>query len=298
MRRVFLVGNLRYRWGIVEELVRWNEWDEIKFVDSVDEIKGEGVAIVEKIPDFCPEGIEFYTPNQLEQIEIRTSIPIYIFGRKEVDFLDPILGNYRVSKGEGNFWEVRVPSLSKSDAQKLLRREKRIVIGDLFKFLVQKMPPKKVGIAESCTGGRVSAYITRVAGASALFDGGMVTYSNLIKQKWLGVREWSLEKYGAVSAEVVTQMVEGIIEKSRANYGIAISGIAGPTGGTPQKPVGTVYIGVGDRYQIWVEKYQFSGTRGYIQHQSALTAVGMLIQFAQLYGILDNLLPDDEFEGF
>jgi len=256
------------------------------------------VAVVEKIPEICKEGIEFYTPDQLEKVRFRSSIPIYIFGRKEIDFLDPILSNYRLSRGDGNFWEVRVPTLSHHDAQKLFRREKRIVIGDLFKFLVQKLPPKKVGIAESCTGGRVSAYLTRISGASGIFDGGMVTYSNLIKQKWLGVREWSLEKYGAVSSEVVTQMVEGIIEKTRANYGIAISGIAGPTGGTPQKPVGTVYIGVGDRYQIWVEKYHFSGTRGYIQHRSAMTAVGMLIQFAGLYGILDNLLPHDGFEGF
>jgi nicotinamide-nucleotide amidase len=292
MKKLYIVGNLRYRWGLIEELLRRGEWSEIKFIDGVEEIDRREPPNRRVI--ISEEPGKGYTPDQLEllfeQLGEPQTIPIYIFDREDLSFLNPILPYYTVSKGEGNFWEVRVPALSLSDAQRLLQAHRKIVVGELFQYLVHRLPPKKVGIAESCTGGRLASYFTLVSGASRIFDGGMITYSNKIKEGWLGVKGETLEKFGAVSAETVTEMVEGIWAKTKADFGVGISGIAGPTGGTPEKPVGTVYIGVGNRYQIWVEKYLFKGSRGYIQHQSAITAAGMLIQFGELYGVLKEAL--------
>ena len=101
-----------------------------------------------------------------------------------------------------------------------------------------------VATAESCTGGRVGDLITDVSGSSAVFREGVVVYSNDAKQERLGVRAETLIAHGAVSEETVTEMAEGIRDRARADYGIALSGIAGPGGGTPDKPVGTVWLAV------------------------------------------------------
>ncbi|GAB2562077.1 competence/damage-inducible protein A [Spirosoma areae] len=99
-----------------------------------------------------------------------------------------------------------------------------------------------LGVAESCTGGYVSAQITKVPGASAYFWGGVVSYSNAVKVSTLGVRPETLEQFGAVSEETIRQMAEGVRRALGTNVGIATSGIAGPDGGTPDKPVGTIWI--------------------------------------------------------
>ena len=100
--------------------------------------------------------------------------------------------------------------------------------------------------AESCTGGLVASMITKISGSSEIFNGSIVSYSNKIKNQELNVKNETLEKFGAVSVEVVNEMLNGVINKFDANFAIAISGIAGPNGGTKNKPVGTVVIGVGD----------------------------------------------------
>ncbi|MCF6185369.1 MAG: competence/damage-inducible protein A [Bacteroidales bacterium] len=117
-----------------------------------------------------------------------------------------------------------------------------------------------VSTAESCTGGNIAHLITSVPGSSACFKGGIVAYSNKIKTSLLKVSEKVLEKYGAVSKEVVEQMVKGQLELFGTDYGIAVSGIAGPTGGTSEKPVGTTWIAVGNKEKIIARKYTF-GTR-------------------------------------
>jgi nicotinamide-nucleotide amidase len=101
-----------------------------------------------------------------------------------------------------------------------------------------------LAVAESCTGGYISHRITNVPGASAVFSAGLVTYSNDAKQKFLGVRTETLAQYGAVSEAVAREMAEGALHAARSDYSIAVTGIAGPGGGTPEKPVGTVFIGV------------------------------------------------------
>jgi nicotinamide-nucleotide amidase len=103
---------------------------------------------------------------------------------------------------------------------------------------------KTLAIAESCTGGFIANRITNVPGASEVFLGGIVAYSNRVKEKFLGVRAATLKKHGAVSKEVAREMAEGARKKFSADFAIAVTGIAGPRGGTKDKPVGTVFIAV------------------------------------------------------
>ena len=124
--------------------------------------------------------------------------------------------------------------------------------------------------AESCTGGLIASMITRISGSSAIFRGSIVTYSNEIKEKELGVKKETMIKYGVVSYEVVEQMLKGVIKKFNATYSIAVSGVAGPNGGSNEKPVGTVVIGVssnkGDKN---IQVYKLKGDRKIVQLQAS-----------------------------
>ncbi|MEZ5009125.1 MAG: competence/damage-inducible protein A [Chitinophagales bacterium] len=119
----------------------------------------------------------------------------------------------------------------------------------------------KIGTAESCTGGNIAARITSVSGSSAYFEGTIVSYSNEIKKKLLNVSESNLEQFGAVSEEVVREMIVGAIHQLEVDISIAVSGVAGPTGGTETKPVGTVYIGVGTINHQEIKRFQFVSDR-------------------------------------
>ncbi len=143
---------------------------------------------------------------------------------------------------------------------------------------------KTVSTAESCTGGLVAYKLTLVPGASAYFCGSVVSYSYELKQTLLGVKEETLLKYGAVSEETVREMLRGVIAKTQSYYGLSISGIAGPGGGTPDKPVGTVWIAAGSTEKMIVKKFQFTRTREIIMEYTALTALGMLWRFLKSEG--------------
>ena len=106
------------------------------------------------------------------------------------------------------------------------------------------MPSATLATAESCTGGALAQQLTAMAGASEYYLGGVVAYSNETKERALGVKHETLLAHGAVSEETVRQMAEGVRERLHADYAVATTGIAGPTGGTPEKPVGTVWIAV------------------------------------------------------
>lgn len=136
--------------------------------------------------------------------------------------------------------------------------------------------------AESCTGGLVASMITKISGSSDIFNGSIVTYSNKIKNQELNVKNETLEKFGAVSSEVVEEMLDGVISKFDANLAIAISGIAGPNGGTKNKPVGTVVIGIINQnsHKI-VEVYNFSGDRETVQIKAAKTSLKEILNFLQ-----------------
>lgn len=126
----------------------------------------------------------------------------------------------------------------------------------------------KIATAESCTGGLIAGSITSVSGSSACFDCGVVTYSNEQKQKLLGVKNESLETYGAVSFEVAREMAEGVRRISGADIGVSVTGIAGPTGGTPEKPVGTVWIGIASKMSSDAFKFLFDGDRDEVRRQT------------------------------
>jgi len=135
--------------------------------------------------------------------------------------------------------------------------------------------------AESCTGGGIAAALTEVAGSSAWFDRGFVTYSNQAKQEMLGVSAETLERHGAVSRETVLEMAQGALARSRAQLSVAVSGIAGPTGGTPDKPVGTVWIAwaTADRAAAVCE--HFPGDRAAVRAATIDTALRGLVERAR-----------------
>ena len=139
---------------------------------------------------------------------------------------------------------------------------------------------KTITTAESCTGGLVASLITKISGSSDIFNGSIVTYSNKIKNQELNVKNETLKKYGAVSCEVVNEMLDGVIKKFDANFAIAISGIAGPNGATNNKPVGTVVIGLSDsnNHKI-VTIYNFIGSREEVQIQAAKVALKEISKF-------------------
>ena len=135
--------------------------------------------------------------------------------------------------------------------------------------------------AESCTGGGVAQAITEVAGSSAWFERGFITYSNLAKQQMLGVRETTLKQHGAVSEMTVREMVAGALQHSAAQVALAVSGIAGPDGGTPDKPVGTVWFAWGIKnLAVHTQRHQLAGNRAEVRARAVCIA---------LQGVIDLL---------
>ncbi len=141
-----------------------------------------------------------------------------------------------------------------------------------------KQTHRSVSFAESCTGGRVASAFTAVGGVSSVFNGSVVSYSNAIKHQWLGVEDSIFEEFGAVSLECVEQMLRGVAKMTKSDYAIAISGIAGPDGGSELKPVGTVYIGVLTPDTIKITHNLFDGNREDIQTQATIRAIEMLYE--------------------
>lgn len=158
-----------------------------------------------------------------------------------------------------------------------LMRKNNLDSQSLAEKVVQKLSEKglKISTAESCTGGLLSERITNVSGASAVFDCGVCSYSNDIKHKVLGVREETLSVLGAVSSETAMQMAEGVKALSGADIGVSTTGIAGPTGGTPEKPLGLVFVGICAKDKAYPIKLMLGGnpkmpnSRSYIRSATA-----------------------------
>lgn len=131
--------------------------------------------------------------------------------------------------------------------------------------------------AESCTGGLIANKITNISGSSEYFTTGFITYSNDSKESLLGVRHQSLTEHGAVSSIVAEEMARGARIAARADIAIAVTGIAGPTGGTPEKPVGTVFIAVSTGNNTIVQREIFSGSRIDIKNLTSDAALSMVI---------------------
>lgn len=147
---------------------------------------------------------------------------------------------------------------------------------ELVEILTKKQ--YKITTAESCTGGLVAATIVNVSGASEVFQAGFVTYANEAKEKELGVKSETLQTYGAVSEKTAKEMAIGCAAHAEAQVGISTTGIAGPGGGTAEKPVGLVYIGCAVRSNVYVEKNVFSGDRQQVRRQAADRAIGFALE--------------------
>jgi len=170
---------------------------------------------------------------------------------KATDYLYQKVGNYIISEGELNLPEI------------------------LFDLLRQKN--KTLSIAESCTGGYLGKEITEISGISQYFMGGFITYSNESKINLLNVNKETIEKYGAVSNQIACEMAQNVRRFFNTDFGISITGIAGPTGGSPDKPVGTVYIGIADNDGVDAFEYHFGENRAINRERAVASAILLLI---------------------
>jgi len=205
-------------------------------------------------------------------------------------FVKPIFESFNMSytiyENEGGWCEIVIPNLNEMLLKQLKGFIPHIIISNnIFEYLKERLEfnNKKITFAESCTGGLIASFLTKISGSSNVFDGSVVSYANEIKSKWLGVDERVLEKFGAVSEETVQQMLLGILEISESDYAIAVSGIAGPSGGTITKPIGTVFVGVSDKSgKFVVERLQLSGSREEVQYKTMMNAIRIFLNFSNL----------------
>lgn len=149
-----------------------------------------------------------------------------------------------------------------------------------------------IACAESCTGGLLTSILTDVSGSSAYLKGAIVAYSNDVKQLLLGVQEITLLENGAVSATTAMEMAQGIRKKLEVDIGVAITGIAGPTGGSVNKPVGLVFIAVSGAEGTISASFNFRGSRGFIKEQSVNSALNMIYKYVNCQG--DVLINDNK----
>ena len=181
---------------------------------------------------------------------------------------------------------ARTKKQAEQMAQKDVNRLRSLLDDLIFGFDDQTLPEvvghwlmqhrKTITVAESCTGGLLTKLITDIPGASEYFTHGWITYSNRAKTELLGVPKKLIEKHGAVSEQVASAMAIAARQKAKSDFAIAITGIAGPAGGSKQKPVGLVYISVCDGNDCQTKKCLFSYTRELIRTRAALTALNML----------------------
>ena len=149
----------------------------------------------------------------------------------------------------------------------------------LVKLLIEKH--YTIAAAESCTGGMIASSIVYVPGASWVLNESYVTYSNEAKQRLLGVCADTLDRFGAVSKQTAEEMVRGVADKSNANCAVSVTGIAGPDGGTPDKPVGTVYAGFFYNHKVEVEKYNLTGDRLTVRQKTTKCVIDHMINILE-----------------
>ncbi len=133
-----------------------------------------------------------------------------------------------------------------------------------------------IAVGESCTGGRIASALTATPGASKTFLGAVVAYDYAVKIAQLGVRPETLAQHGAVSEATVLEMARGVRERLGTTYGLSVTGIAGPEGGTPEKPVGLVWFGFAGPQAAYARSFTFRGDRGAIQRRASVMALGLL----------------------
>lgn len=154
-------------------------------------------------------------------------------------------------------------------------------LSDYVRTIAEKLNEKRqrFGTAESCTGGLIAKNITDLPGISSVFSGSVVSYANEIKEKLLGVKHETLKAFGAVSEQTAREMAAGALSALGVDFSVAVTGIAGPDGGTAEKPVGLVFIACAGDGRISAVKHVFSGDRASVRAQTAEEALRMLLDF-------------------
>jgi len=209
--------------------------------------------------------------------DIEDSLPSYI----KLAYL-PKLGQVRLRLSAYGEDEAFLREKVNEFATKIVERVANVVAAEedipIEKAILNFMTEKglTLSLAESCTGGYISHLITQHAGSSKVFLGGIVSYSNGLKESVLGVKNETLEQFGAVSRETVTEMAEGALLNFKSGYALAVTGIAGPDGGTPDKPVGTIWIAVATVNKIVAKKLTFGNKRRQNIERSAIAGLNML----------------------
>jgi nicotinamide-nucleotide amidase len=195
----------------------------------------------------------------------------------------PKLGQIRLRLSGSGDDENLLKAEVETYAQQIINRVKKYVVIDqdiaLEKAILNIMQAHKLTLstAESCTGGYIAHLITQHPGSSAVYAGGAVTYSNALKMSVLGVHAETLGTYGAVSEETVKEMAYGARINFKTDYAVAVSGVAGPDGGTEDKPVGTVWVAVANSRHVIARKFNFSNRRAQNIERSAIAALSMVL---------------------
>ncbi|SHM06192.1 competence/damage-inducible protein A [Mucilaginibacter sp. OK098] len=218
---------------------------------------------------------ESYLAEQIADIE--DTLPSFI----KLAYL-PKLGQVRLRLSGYGEDEAVVRNKINEFATKIVERVANVVAAEedisIEKAILNYMAENNLtlSVAESCTGGYISHLITQHAGSSKVFFGGAVSYSYELKESILGVKKETLAKFGAVSEETATEMVLGALHNFKSDYALAVTGIAGPDGGTPDKPVGTVWIAVASLNKTIVKKLTFGNKRRQNIERTAISALNML----------------------
>jgi len=182
--------------------------------------------------------------NDMQELTIQTE--------KEIEKLKLILGDHIISENDEQIEEV------------------------VARMLIETQ--RTVATAESCTGGNIARTLTSISGSSAYFKGSVVAYANEVKENLLRVHPADIRQYGAVSEQVVTQMAASVRQLMDADYGVAASGIAGPTGGTPEKPVGTIWIAVASKSEMKSKLLHCGNNRESNIQRTSIAALNMLLE--------------------
>ena len=244
---------------IIPELTRFTDKTQQLDVTRL-QIFGYGESSIQKFIDDniknWPTDIELGFRAGLPLLELKlTTTSIQGFERKKILLkeLNTLLGDHIIAE-------------IKHDAKSLAEH--------VLNLLAAKN--KKITFAESCTGGLIASQLTKIAGSSAVFEAGFVTYSNQIKSKLLGVKKQTLNNDGAVSQNTVIEMAKGALATSSADFTLAVSGIAGPSGGSKEKPVGTVWIAWGDKETIHSQCFLLPISRHYFQQYVTAIAFDLI----------------------
>jgi nicotinamide-nucleotide amidase len=228
-------------------------------------------ALAIKLSDFENQLPSFVKLAYLPQLGVlRLRLSAYTRNEKEAEDaisnlqrqLEEILDGYIMADGDHNL---------------------EVLVGEKLRSLGQT-----TGTAESCTGGAIAALLTSVAGSSDYFVGSIVAYANSVKQHILGVTESDLQKYGAVSRQVVEQMAKGALQVLGCDWAIATSGIAGPGGGTSEKPVGTIWIAVANKNKVISTQYHFNTTREQNIQRTVNMALTLLLEMLNQETKIEN----------